>query len=130
MHLSIRLARRRPSVGGKSEYVTVQGSRDWLDHTKTRGRAGRVTMQSVNQGVKSEVSTRYIRLMDLMRRPEGCGVEEASRALGVTPGGCRGMIRDLKRLLPVETVYESHGGRGRGRRAVHYVSVPNCAAVK
>ena len=67
------------------------------------------------------MSTRYIRLLDLMRRPEGCGVEEASRTLGVTPAGCRGMIRDLKQLLPVETVYERHGGRGRGRRAVHFV---------
>ncbi len=94
------------------------------------GRTRRLAMQSVNRGVKSEVSTRYIRLMDLMRRPEGCGVEEASRTLGVTPGGCRGMIRDLKRLLAVETVYESHGGRGHGRRAIHYVRVPDCVSLK
>jgi hypothetical protein len=76
------------------------------------------------------MSTRYVRLMDLMRRPEGCGVAEASRTLGITQGGCRGMIRDLKRLLPVETVYEDHGGRGRGRRAVHFVSIPNCDALE
>jgi molybdenum-dependent DNA-binding transcriptional regulator ModE len=76
------------------------------------------------------VSTRYVRLMDLMRRPEGCGVAEASRTLGVTPAGCRGMIRDLKRLLSVETVYEYHGGRGRGRRAVHFVHIPGCDALE
>ncbi len=69
------------------------------------------------------MSTQYIRLMDLLRRPEGCGVEEAARTLGVTPGGCRGMIRDLKRLLPVQTEYERHGGRGRGRRAVHFIRI-------
>jgi hypothetical protein len=74
------------------------------------------------------VSSRYVRLMELMRRPQGCGVEEASCALGVTRAGCRGMIRDLKLLLPVETVYEPHGGRGRGRRAVHFVRVPDYGA--
>jgi len=77
-----------------------------------------------------ELSTRYVRLMELMRRPQGCGVEEASRALGVTRGGCRGMIRDLKLLLPVETVYEQHGGRGRGRRAVHFVRLADDGALK
>lgn len=79
------------------------------------------------QAARSEgaLSTRYVRLMELMRRPQGCGVEEASRALGVTRAGCRGMIRDLKLLLPVETVYERHGGRGRGCRAVHFVRLPD-----
>jgi predicted ArsR family transcriptional regulator len=67
------------------------------------------------------VSNRYLRLMDLLRRPQGCRVEEASVELGVTPAGCRGMIRDLRSLVPVETVYGRHGGRGKGRSAVHFV---------
>jgi predicted ArsR family transcriptional regulator len=67
------------------------------------------------------VSNRYIRLLDLLRRPEGCGVEEASQTLGVTAAGCRGMIRDLRALVPVESVYEAAGGRGKGRRAIHFV---------
>jgi len=37
------------------------------------------------------MSTQYIRLMDLLRRPEGCGVPEAATALGITAAGCRGM---------------------------------------
>ncbi|MBS0419805.1 MAG: hypothetical protein JSR66_18990 [Proteobacteria bacterium] len=67
------------------------------------------------------MSSQYIRLMDLLRRPEGCGVPEAAAALGITPAGCRGMIRDLKRLLPIETSYGPHGGRGRGRSATHFI---------
>lgn len=59
--------------------------------------------------------------MDLMRRPEGCSAHEAATTLNVTPGGVRGMIRDLRELLPVETIYEPHGGRGKGQRAIHYV---------
>ena len=67
------------------------------------------------------MSTQYVRLMDLLRRPEGCRVPEAAATLGITAAGCRGMIRDLKRLLPVETSYGPHGGRGRGRAATHFI---------
>ena len=67
------------------------------------------------------MSNRYLRLIDLMRRPEGCRVEDACRELGVTPSGCRGMIRDLRALVPVETVYLEPRGRGKGRRAVHFM---------
>ena len=67
------------------------------------------------------MSNRYTRLMDLMGRPQGCRVEEACAELGVTRAGCRGMIRDLKTLMPVDTVYDRHGGRGRGRSAVHFL---------
>jgi molybdenum-dependent DNA-binding transcriptional regulator ModE len=70
------------------------------------------------------VSTRYVRLMDLLRRPTGCAVEEACQTLDITPAGARGMIRDLRKLMPVRTVYERHGGRGKGRRAIHFVQ-PN-----
>jgi|GEM_PF-3525798 len=66
------------------------------------------------------MSTRYIRLLDLMQRPQGCRVDEACQVLGVTPSGCRGMIRDLKAVAPVRTVYLEHRGRGRGRVAVHF----------
>lgn len=71
------------------------------------------------------MSTRYLRLYDLLRRPEGCGVQEASEIIGVTPAGCRGMIRDLRALVPIRTVYLEHGGRGRGRRAVHFAEQPD-----
>ena len=78
------------------------------------------------------VSNRYTRLMDLMGRPQGCRVEEACVELGVTRAGCRGMIRDLKALVPVETEYDRQGGRGRGRSAVHFIRtssfVPGVAA--
>jgi predicted ArsR family transcriptional regulator len=67
------------------------------------------------------MSNRYIRLLDLLRRPEGCGVVEASQTLGVTAAGCRGMIRDLRAMVPVESVYEAPRGRGKGRRAIHFV---------
>jgi len=67
------------------------------------------------------MSNRYIRLLDLLRRPEGCGVVEASQTLGVTAAGCRGMIRDLRAVVHVESVYEAPGGRGKGRRAIHFV---------
>jgi molybdenum-dependent DNA-binding transcriptional regulator ModE len=67
------------------------------------------------------MSNRYIQLLDLLRRPEGCSVLEASRTLGVTAAGCRGMIRDLRAVVSVESVYETHGGRGKGRRAIHFV---------
>jgi predicted ArsR family transcriptional regulator len=67
------------------------------------------------------VSNRYIRLLDLLRRPEGCSVLEASQALGVTTSGCRGMIRDLRAVVTVESVYEAPGGRGKGQRATHFV---------
>jgi hypothetical protein len=70
------------------------------------------------------MSNRYIRLLDLMQRPGGCRVDEACAALRVTPAGCRGMIRDLKRLMHVKTVYLEHGGRGKGRRAVHFAHTP------
>ncbi|MFL6604516.1 MAG: hypothetical protein ACJ8R9_24710 [Steroidobacteraceae bacterium] len=67
------------------------------------------------------MSNRYIRLLDLLRRPEGCSVVEASQALGVTAAGCRGMIRDLRAVVTVESVYEAPGGRGKGQRAIHFV---------
>jgi predicted ArsR family transcriptional regulator len=67
------------------------------------------------------VSNRYIRLLDLLRRPGGCSVVEASQTLGVTAAGCRGMIRDLRAVVHVESVYEAPGGRGKGRRAIHFV---------
>jgi predicted ArsR family transcriptional regulator len=67
------------------------------------------------------MSRRYNQLCELLRRPQGCSVAEAARELGVTPGGCRGMIRDLKGLLRVETVYLRHRGRGKGQQAIHYV---------
>jgi molybdenum-dependent DNA-binding transcriptional regulator ModE len=67
------------------------------------------------------MSHRYNRLCDLLRRPQGCSVAEAARELGVTPGSCRGMIRDLKALLKVDTVYLQHRGRGKGQQAIHYV---------
>ena len=67
------------------------------------------------------MSHRYLRLIDLMRRPEGCQVQEACQTLGVTPAGCRGMIRDLKALMPVETIYLEPRGRGKGMRAVHFM---------
>jgi hypothetical protein len=67
------------------------------------------------------MSNRYIRLLDLLRRPEGCSVVEASQTLGVTAAGCRGMIRDLRAVVRVESVYEAPGGRGKGRRAIHFV---------
>lgn len=67
------------------------------------------------------MSYRYNKLCDLLRRPQGCSVAEAARELGVTPGGCRGMIRDLKGLLKVDTVYLKHRGRGKGQQAIHYV---------
>ena len=67
------------------------------------------------------MSNRYVRLLDLMRRPEGCRVEDACRELGLTAAGCRGMIRDLKGLVPVETVYLEPRGRGRGGAAIHFV---------
>lgn len=70
------------------------------------------------------MSRRYNTLCDLMRRPQGCSVAEAAKLLGITPAGCRGMIRDLKELLPVETAYCEHGGRGKGRPAVHRISEP------
>jgi hypothetical protein len=59
--------------------------------------------------------------MDLMRRPEGCSVREAAITLNITPAGARGMIRDLRRLVSVETIYGTHGGRGKGQRAIHYM---------
>jgi molybdenum-dependent DNA-binding transcriptional regulator ModE len=67
------------------------------------------------------MSRRYNQLCDLLRRPQGCSVAEAARELGVTAGSCRGMIRDLKGLLSLETVYLRHGGRGKGQQAIHYV---------
>ena len=67
------------------------------------------------------MSNRYIRLLDLLRRPEGCSVVEASQTLGVTAAGCRGMIRDLRAVVRVESVYEAPGGRGKGQRAIHFV---------
>jgi hypothetical protein len=67
------------------------------------------------------MSRRYNKLCDLLRRPQGCSVAEAARELGVTPGGCRGMIRDLKAVLKVDTVYLTHRGRGKGQQAIHYV---------
>ncbi len=48
-------------------------------------------------------------------------MQEACEVLGVTPAGCRGMIRDLKALMPVETVYLEPRGRGKGMRAVHFM---------
>src|SRR5581483_5563774 len=73
------------------------------------------------------VSNRYTRLMDLMGRPQGCRVEEAWVELGITRAGCRGMIRDLKALVPVETEYDRHRGRGRGRSAVHFIRTSRLA---
>ena len=67
------------------------------------------------------MSKRYRQLMDLMRRPEGCSAREAATALNVTPAGARGMIRDLRQLLSVETIYQAHGGRGKGQPAIHYM---------
>jgi hypothetical protein len=67
------------------------------------------------------MSNRYRQLMNLMSRPQGCPVAEASEHLGITPAGCRGMIRDLKALLPVRTVYLAPLGRGKGQRAVHFI---------
>ncbi len=70
------------------------------------------------------MSRRYTRLYDLMARPQGCAVAEACTVIGITPAGCRGMIRDLRKLVPVRTVYMPHGGRGKGRTAVHFVGSP------
>ena len=66
------------------------------------------------------MSRRYVRLLDLMQRPQGCRVEEACQELGITASGCRGMIRDLRAVAAVRTVYLDHRGRGRGRVAVHF----------
>ncbi|HVO48021.1 MAG TPA: hypothetical protein VMT29_17000 [Steroidobacteraceae bacterium] len=66
------------------------------------------------------MSRRYVRLLDLMQRPQGCRVEEACQELGITPSGCRGMIRDLRAVASVRTVYLDHRGRGKGRVAVHF----------
>jgi hypothetical protein len=65
------------------------------------------------------MSHRYNQLCDLLRRLQGCSVAEATYELGVTASGCRGMIRDLRALLPVQTTYSPHRGRGRGRIAIH-----------
>jgi len=65
------------------------------------------------------MSHRYNQLCDLLRRPQGCSVAEAVERLGVTPGGCRGMIRDLRAILPVQTSYSAPRGRGRGQIAIH-----------
>lgn len=73
------------------------------------------------KGGEYVVSNRYTWLMELMSRPQGCRIEEACAELGVTRAGCRGMIRDLRAVVRVETVYGRHGGRGRGRSAVHFI---------
>jgi hypothetical protein len=94
--------------------IIVAATRDGLGHSSIRN--------------FHPMSNRYIRLMDLMQRPEGCRVEEACKELRVTPAGCRGMIRDLKRMVPVTTVYLEHRGRGKGRLAVHFVHAPQTTA--
>lgn len=49
------------------------------------------------------MSRRYNTLLDLMRRPEGCTSEEACAAIRVSPSTFRGMVRDLREVVRVET---------------------------
>jgi hypothetical protein len=50
------------------------------------------------------MSTRYLRLLDLMKRPGGVGQSEACFELGVSPSTYRGMVRDFRELFEVETI--------------------------
>ena len=49
------------------------------------------------------MSTKYLTLMSLMRRPNGVDQREACEMLSVSPSTYRGMVRDFKELFTVRT---------------------------
>lgn len=50
------------------------------------------------------MSLRYRRLLDLLNRDEGVGSEEGARELGVSKATYRGMLRDLRKVVPLKRV--------------------------
>lgn len=63
------------------------------------------------------MSTRYLRLLDLMKRPGGVDQTEACCELGVSPSTYRGMVRDFRELFDVDTVVTVTDRR----RARHFI---------
>jgi hypothetical protein len=63
------------------------------------------------------MGTRYLRLLDLLQRPEGVDQHEACSMLGVSPSTYRGMVRDFRELFDVQTVVTVTDKR----RARHFI---------
>jgi hypothetical protein len=63
------------------------------------------------------MGARYLRLLDLMKRPGGVDQSEACPELGVSPSTYRGMVRDFRELFAVETIVTVTDRR----RARHFI---------
>jgi hypothetical protein len=65
------------------------------------------------------MSRKCVKLWDLLKRPQGCMVEEAVSALEVRPAAVRDMVRELRKVTDVRTDYVRVGAKVC---AVHYAT--------
>lgn len=64
------------------------------------------------------MSTKYLTLLELLRRPQGVDSREACSALDVSPSTYRGMVRDFRELFAVRSKIDA-----RDRRRVTHAIV-------
>jgi hypothetical protein len=74
------------------------------------------------------MSSRYLRLLDLLKRPGGVDQHEACSVLGVSPSTYRGMVRDFRDLFEVQTVVTVTDKR-RARHFIRTSGAPEDRAV-